>query len=60
MADPARAPGAANDAEFRRRVLHAMALEARFDAPTFAARVMLEAARGLAELAPGAHRHALR
>ena len=35
-------------------------LEARFDAPTFAARVMLDAARGLAELAPGAHRHALR
>ncbi|HEY5292198.1 MAG TPA: hypothetical protein VIJ43_07800 [Burkholderiales bacterium] len=35
-------------------------LEARFDAPAFAARVMLDAARGLAELAPGAHRHALR
>jgi diaminopimelate dehydrogenase len=35
-------------------------LEARFDAPTFAARVMLDAARGLAQLAPGAHRHALR
>ena len=35
-------------------------LEARFDAPTFAARVMLDAARGLAGLAPGAHRHALR
>lgn len=35
-------------------------LEARFDAPTFAARVMLDAARGLAELAPGAHRHGLR
>jgi diaminopimelate dehydrogenase len=35
-------------------------LEARFDAPAFAARVMLDAARGLAQLAPGAHRHALR
>ena len=35
-------------------------LEARFDAPTFAARMMLDAARSLAELAPGAHRHALR
>jgi diaminopimelate dehydrogenase len=35
-------------------------LEARFDAPMFAARVMLDAARGLAQLAPGAHRHALR
>ena len=35
-------------------------LEARFDAPTFAARMMLDAARSLAELTPGAHRHALR
>ena len=35
-------------------------LEARFDAPAFAARVMLDAARGLAGLAPGAHHHALR
>ena len=35
-------------------------LEARFDAPTFAARMMLDAARSLSELAPGAHRHALR
>jgi diaminopimelate dehydrogenase len=35
-------------------------LEARFDAPAFAARVMLDAARGLAGLASGAHRHALR
>ena len=35
-------------------------LEARFDAANFAARVMLDAARGLAQLAPGAHHHALR
>ena len=35
-------------------------LEARFDAPTFAARVMLDAARSLAKLKPGSHRHALR
>ncbi len=35
-------------------------LEARFDAATFAARVMLDAARNLAALAPGAHRHTLR
>jgi len=34
-------------------------LEARFDAATFAARTMLEAARRLALLAPGAHRHGL-
>ena len=35
-------------------------LEARFDAATFAARAMLDAARGLGQLVPGAHRHALR
>lgn len=35
-------------------------LEARFNAPEFAARVMLDAARGLAGLAPGAHHYALR
>ena len=34
--------------------------EARFDAPAFAARVMLDAARGLARLGPGAHHYALR
>lgn len=35
-------------------------LEARFDAAIFAARVMLDAARGLGQLVPGAHRHVLR
>ena len=35
-------------------------LEARFDAAIFAARVMLDAARDLGQLVPGAHRHALR
>ena len=35
-------------------------LEARFDAPAFAARVMLDAARRLAGLGPGAHHYALR
>lgn len=34
-------------------------LEARFDVPTFAARVMVDAARRLPRLAPGAHRYAL-
>jgi diaminopimelate dehydrogenase len=34
-------------------------LEARFDAATFAARVMLDAARRLGRLKPGAHRYAL-
>lgn len=33
--------------------------EARFDAATFAARVMLDAARRLASLRPGAHRYSL-
>jgi len=33
--------------------------EARFDVPTFAARVMLDAARRLPHLMPGAHRYAL-
>ena len=35
-------------------------LEARFDAPAFAARIMLDGARGLAGLGPGAHRYAIR
>ncbi|MBI2752115.1 MAG: hypothetical protein HYX46_01140 [Betaproteobacteria bacterium] len=35
-------------------------LEARFDAADFAARVMLDAARSLPQLEPGAHRHVLR
>ncbi len=35
-------------------------LEARFDPPSFAARVMLDAARHLHRLAPGAHRYTLR
>ena len=34
-------------------------LEARFDAATFAARVMLDAARRLGSLRPGAHRYSL-
>jgi diaminopimelate dehydrogenase len=34
-------------------------LEARFDAATFAARIMLDAARRLGRLKPGAHRYAL-
>jgi len=34
-------------------------LEARFDVPTFAARVMVEAARRLPALKPGAHRYSL-
>ena len=34
--------------------------EARFDVPTFAARVMLDAARRLSQLGPGAHRYSLR
>lgn len=34
-------------------------LEARFEASTFAARVMLDAARRLASLRPGAHRYSL-
>jgi len=34
-------------------------LEARFDAPTFAARVMLDAVRRLPQLGPGAHRYCL-
>jgi diaminopimelate dehydrogenase len=35
-------------------------LEARFDIASFAARVMLDAARGLEDLQPGLHRYALR
>lgn len=35
-------------------------LEARFDPPTFAARVMLDAARRLPQLRPGAHPYSLR
>jgi len=35
-------------------------LEARFDVSAFAARVMLDAARGLAGLGPGTHQYALR
>ncbi len=35
-------------------------LEGRFDAAIFAARVMLDAARGLPRLGPGAHRYCLR
>lgn len=38
---------------------HNLLLEGRFDAPTFAARVMLDAARRIERLAPGAHRYAL-
>jgi diaminopimelate dehydrogenase len=34
-------------------------LEARFDVPTFAARVMVDAARRIAWLGPGAHRYSL-
>lgn len=34
-------------------------LEARFDPATFAARIMLDASRRLARLAPGAHRYSL-
>lgn len=34
-------------------------LEARFDVPTFAARVMVDAARHIGRLRPGAHRYAL-
>ncbi|HTO48096.1 MAG TPA: hypothetical protein VML91_10675 [Burkholderiales bacterium] len=34
-------------------------LEARFDVPTFAARVMIDAARRLPVLGPGAHRYSL-
>jgi diaminopimelate dehydrogenase len=34
-------------------------LEGRFDVPTFAARVMLDGARRLAHLGPGAHRYSL-
>jgi diaminopimelate dehydrogenase len=34
-------------------------LEARFDVPTFAARVMVDAVRHIGELRPGAHRYSL-
>jgi diaminopimelate dehydrogenase len=34
-------------------------LEARFHVPTFAARVMLDAARRLPYLRPGAHRYSI-
>jgi len=37
-----------------------LSLDARFDVWTFAARVMLDAARALPELPPGAHRYSLR
>ncbi len=36
-----------------------LVLEARFDLPTFAARIMLDAARRLAQLRPGAHPYSL-
>ena len=37
-----------------------LSLDARFDVWTFAARVMLDAARAVPELPPGAHRYGLR